>query len=209
MDNENLEPDRERWKADTYVEDWRGILYIMNNVFPRFEEVFTIPKGGWVMEIGIGSGKWSAAFAVAGCNVVAVDYLPEMLDNVIKNYPAISRGMFTVLDDARTLNRVPNNFFSVVLSEGLLEHFLDDETRLLVVKNMVKKLRGGGVFICIVPINSDEEDEHYYTKESFYEELMGTGYFSSATMLGFLINDTKEITQIGFIAQRAMVEAAA
>jgi len=194
----------ERWHPDEYVANYRNAIGVIKEFIFPFLEYIEIENEDWVLEVGVGSGKWSAAFAIMGCNVVGVDNHPGMLDRVRLNFPAISRSMILVLDDARTLNNIPNQFFDIVVSEGLVEHFLDDDERLQVMRNMAVKLKPTeSVLICVVPYNSKEEDEHCYENhEELVRELESLKIFNNLQCFAMTQGDEKSPKLLAVLAGR-------
>lgn len=195
----------ERWDASTYVADWKDVFGVIQEFFPTFEKALDFDEEDLVLEVGVGSGKWSAAFAILGHHCVVVDNNPEMFEQVRKNFPAISKSFIFVLDDARTLNRVPNNTFNIVFSEGLLEHFLDKEERLSVLRAMAKKVRQQlGILIILVPYKTNAPDEHQYEDvEELFSEFKESGMFEDDYTGIKFFSEGEELKIIGVMAIRA------
>jgi cyclopropane fatty-acyl-phospholipid synthase-like methyltransferase len=201
----------QRWKAEEYKSDFRQAIGVIMQFFPSISQVVPfILEGATVLEIGIGSGKWSAAFAIIGCNVVAVDNNYEILENYHKNFPQIYKATTTIFDDAKTLNNIPNKFFDLVFSEGLVEHFLDDNERRIVIVNMFKKLKDSGMCLCLVPRGNVAEDEKLYPHAvDLIKDFSDTGVFESVQ--GFELEATNEDTDktisfVGVFAKNGSIQ---
>lgn len=108
-------------------------------------------EGKRVIELGCGSGLISAKLAEFGADVTLVDSSEEALKLSEKNFHTIGvKGKFlcrNVLDldsDSKFTNQ-----FDIVFSEGLVEHFLDDERKRIfeIHSRLVKE--DGFVFIAV------------------------------------------------------------
>ncbi len=153
----------DRWDPETYNENINSVLGLMNsawftNVWERVKP--KIEKHTKVLEVGSGGGKWSATFALFGCCVTVVDNMPAMLKKVEENFPTFK--MEFIFDDARTLEKIPDETYDLVFSDGLIEHFLDDNVRKKVLQNLFAKVKKGGTLCYTIPARSKESDEHYY-----------------------------------------------
>lgn len=160
----------DRWDPETYNEDFSSVLTLMHTAWISSVLENTKPKIGKgikVLEVGCGGGKWAATFAFFGCSVTVVDNLPAMLEKVKENFPTFK--MEFVLDDARTLKKIPDETYHLVFSDGLVEHFLDDDVRGKVIQNLYAKVKKGGTLCYTVPARTKESDEHYY--ESYNDVL--------------------------------------
>jgi len=202
-----LEKIRERWNPATYEETPESLINFIQT--PWFEAIRTyieLEKYDDVLEVGSGGGKWSACFALYGCNVTVVDILPEMLLKVHNNFPQFKFNLIN--DDARTLEKIENEKFSIIFSDGLVEHFLDENVRRKVIKNMIDKAKFYGVVIYTVPIKTKEEDEHYYeSPEDALNEikLICDEFKISGQVLlqGIIQKDTKQLWAMIFLAKNA------
>lgn len=114
-----------------------------------------LPPASRVLEPGCGSGKFGLAFASLGNHVVILDYLAHILRKVRDT----ERGLGDVLPrqlqgycqgDLESLP-FPSDGFDLVINEGVVEHWLDDELRVRVLREMVRVTRPNGVVAVIVP----------------------------------------------------------
>jgi SAM-dependent methyltransferase len=107
-----------------------------------------LPGAGRTLEVGAGSARLSCWLATAGYRTVCLDYAPGALAAARANYAAARVPGGFVAGDAFG---VPfrERAFDVVLSTGLLEHFVEPTP---IVREMVRVLRPGGLFYSdIVP----------------------------------------------------------
>lgn len=191
--------DEQRWKAEEYRATFENAMGVILQFFNAMNQYMAIKTNQNVLEIGIGSGKWSAAFSIVGCNVVAVDNNLEILDNFHVNFPQISKAILTVQDDATTLRKIPNKTFDIVFSEGLLEHFLDFEERQKVILNMFSKVRPNGICVCLVPKNSVKDDEILYSSpEQLISEFERINGFEKIE--GFTLEASNIESKLNFVA---------
>lgn len=156
-----------KWDADTYTATYMDAIgAIYNTIKPRILSTITIEKGGTVLECGIGSGKFSAGFAVMGYHVYAMDNSPEMIQRAYDNFPNIRfQGIVKDIREPPLMDKTVD----LIFNEGVIEHFLDDEERKQVLTNFYDTVKG---YVSImVPYKSDEEDEIYYTKKKLRDEL--------------------------------------
>lgn len=107
-----------------------------------------LPEVGRTLEVGAGSGRLSCFLAMGGYQTVCLDFSVSALQAARANYSAARvHGSFVAGDGVRLPFR--DGSCDVVLSTGLLEHFEDPSP---IVREMVRVLRGGGVFYSdIVP----------------------------------------------------------
>ena len=122
-----------RWKSECYVSDYTQVRALLRSDWVQgILGNVNLPKGSRVIELGCGSGKFSCAFAMLGYEAWAVDNNPEMLERVRKNFP--DTDITLVYSELPELRGVPRNTFSVSLSEGVVEHFLDRPQRIEVIR---------------------------------------------------------------------------
>ena len=161
-----------RWNANTYVSSFRNVLGPIEKVIiPKILPAIPLKRGDRVLECGIGSGKWSAAFALLGCEVFAMDNSEEILQNACVNFPNIF--IQYILKDIREPDLIDLPV-DLIFNEGVLEHFLDDTERKQVLANFYEAVKG--YISLIVPFKSDEEDEISYTERSLGEEVEAVGF---------------------------------
>jgi SAM-dependent methyltransferase len=111
--------------------------------------------GNLVLEPGCGSGKFSLALASFGCQVVALDYVGEVLSGVRATEQTLSGQWSHPLAGycQGNLEQLPfdDNCFDLVVNEGVVEHWLEEQKRLAVLREMVRVTRAGGVVAILVP----------------------------------------------------------
>ncbi len=129
---------------------------------------------GSTLEVGCGSGHFSALLAASGFETILLDYSPSAIKcakNSFVNLRGRERKRY-ILGDACTIP-IGSNAVDVVLSCGLLEHFEDP---MLSLREMVRVLREGGLFYAdICPRKMSLIglfDFLYRNKEGWYEAKM-------------------------------------
>lgn len=113
-----------------------------------------IEPGADILEAGCGSGKFSVTLATLGYRVVAMDYADSILENVSDLKKQAERyfgeiDLRLVKDDLRNLKT--KNSFDLIFNEGVVEHWLDKEERLNIIKQMKKVAKKGGTVAIFVP----------------------------------------------------------
>jgi len=161
-----------RWGADEYTATYRdAVKAIETMIKPFILSTIDIKNGDTVLECGIGSGKWSAGFALMGFNVYAMDNSRAMIQGAYDNFPNII--FHGIVKDIRDPPLVGAEV-DLIFNEGVIEHFLDDEERKGVLTNFFNAVKG--YVSIIVPYKSEEEDEIYYTKKKLRDELKEVGF---------------------------------
>jgi len=160
------------WDASTYQTTYRSAVGAIEKLIrPLIMSEMNINSGGRVLECGLGSGKWSAGFALLGYQVYAIDNSEAMIEQVRKNFPNIK--IQYIVKDVRDAPLIYPPV-DLLFSEGLIEHFLDDEERMKVLTNFYNAVKG--YVSIIVPYKSIEENEIYYTKKKLCDEVKTAGF---------------------------------
>ena len=114
-----------------------------------------LPPDSLILEPGCGSGKFSLALASLGHRVVALDYVAEVLhglrateQRLVGQWPGQLRGHCQGSLESLPF---PDDTFNLVVNEGVVEHWLDDATRLAVLRQIVRVTQPGGVVAVLVP----------------------------------------------------------
>lgn len=164
-----------RWKPEEYKATGADVINIIAGwLVPYILTDINIKRGGKVLEGGVGSGKWSAAFSVLGYETFALDNSLEMLKQAEKNFPELN--ITFIQKDVQDYPLFKDNGIDLLFSEGLVEHFLDDEVRKNVLHNFYKAVQKGGYIALIVPFESTEEDEIAYSDNMLKEGLEAVGF---------------------------------
>ena len=193
-----------RWNHSEYVANWKHAFGVIQAFFPVLSDHMTlIPAPEMVLELGTGSGKWSAAFTIIGSHVTAVDNNQKMLEQVIDNFPSLHKAIWLLNDDAAVLKWIPDKKYNLVFSEGLYEHFLDIEERERVINLWHSKLAPNGECLILVPDNNVAEDEINFTADSLAEEIVSFDVFDK--WIGFSISyETKATGLAGFVGKKLL-----
>lgn len=138
----------------------------------------SLGRGAEVLEAGCGSGKFSVTLATMGFRVVALDYTDSVLENVLSLKKQAERyfgeiDLRVMKDDLRNLEI--KNSFDLIFNEGVVEHWLDKEERLNVIKQMKKVAKKGGTIAIFVPNGKNP-------LHSWWEWSKFPGYLSAPPM---------------------------
>lgn len=112
------------------------------------------PAGKRILEVGAGTGRDAVTLALAGAEVLTLDYVAGSLHLTRKAAGAAGVTVTPVCGDALG-SPFPDGTFDVVFHQGLLEHFRDVRPLL---RDNARILKPGGHLIVDVP-----QTFHYYT----------------------------------------------
>jgi ubiquinone/menaquinone biosynthesis C-methylase UbiE len=147
-----------------------------------------------ILEAGCGSGKFSVSLAVAGHKVVAMDYTMQMLENT-RDLTAVAEGYYGELEIAliqQDLNNLgfSDESFDIVFNEGVVEHWLDREARIFVLREMARVTKRWGTVVIFVP-NGRHPLYHWWRWTRY------PGYLGSPPMIRYdaasLANELAEV----------------
>lgn len=144
--------------------------------------------GKRILEAGSGTGRISCALACSGADVYLADYSEEALAMSREHFLAHSASGHFVLTDIRNL-QLPDDYFDVVWSSGVLEHFGAYEQR-IILNEMVRVSKNGAKIIVIVPYSNSL----LYQLGKWWSEALGTwpyGVEEPMLSLGQVLEDTK------------------
>ena len=189
-----------RWSGVRYVTNGKDVLNILQAwIIPLLKHI-KLTEGAKILEWGIGSAKWSAAFALLGYEVYGMDFSKDRIEQAKKNFPNIKINY--ILEDVKQLKETEQ--YSLVFSEGVLEHFIDNNERHRVLLNLHASLKSGGYILVIVPYKSEEGDELNYTKAKLKRGLTAANFKTQNMFLkSFLSGDGKTIrVMLGVIGKK-------
>lgn len=134
----NSDPEREHFRLERHQLEfdltWR---YLMEY----------LPAQASILEIGAATGRYTAALALLGHSITAVDMSEMLLDHCRK--VIIDRGVEKqvkfVVADARNLNEVKETGFDAVLLMGPLYHLVEEADRKEALREVYDRLRQGGL----------------------------------------------------------------
>ena len=137
------------------VANWDGVWSGLDNTLTRKDAYHLMDEmkmtylrpllpgtKGWILEVGMGSGRLSCFLAAEGYHSVGIDMSEEALRVAGNNFRIAGVIGTLVKGDAYTLP-FHRDSFDIVLSTGLLEHFDDP---LPIMSEMVRVLKPGGLF---------------------------------------------------------------
>jgi S-adenosylmethionine-dependent methyltransferase len=106
-----------------------------------------LPPHGKILEIGAATGRYTLGLLERGYAVTGVDLSTECLKACQSNLTkaGLQEKAQLILGDARDLSGVPHRNFDAVLLMGPLYHLVEENDRLIALKEAFNRLRLGGV----------------------------------------------------------------
>lgn len=99
-----------------------------------------------LLEIGCGVGRFLKPLACRFKSVYGVDISKEMLSTA-KEYCACLPNISFQLNDGRTLRGIENSSFDFCVSAGVFQHITDIDVIISYIKEALRVLKPGGVFL--------------------------------------------------------------
>jgi len=151
------------------------------------KEILTTTKGNIegkrILEVGAGSGSDVIVLAKKGAVGVALDFSKESI-NICQKLAKQERVVVkTILADCRQIP-IESNYFDLVFSVGLVEHFMDPVT---ILREQLRVLKKGGFLIIDVP-------QKYNCYTIIKKIRMLTGSFPFGWETEYSVNGLKRIT---------------
>jgi ubiquinone/menaquinone biosynthesis C-methylase UbiE len=149
--------ERARRDAFFYIASWRkdwdetsffksGEQDYLRLVLPILQKLQFEPAGKVMAELGCGAGRMTRSFAQRFQSVSAVDVSPEMQSRA-KEYLQSFSNIHWVLSNGETLSSIENASMDFVFSYLVLQHIPTKEVVFTAVREMMRILRPGGVFL--------------------------------------------------------------
>lgn len=147
-------------------------------------------KGGNILEIGAGTGRYSIALAREGYKVTAVELVETNLE-VLKSNSRDMNNIDSYQGDALDLGRFESDMFDVTLLFGPMYHLYDKEDAHKAIEEAIRVTKSNGIilvaFLSVYAIMSDnylcgnlaaglEENFDNGYKVKHFEEQLFTGY---------------------------------
>jgi SAM-dependent methyltransferase len=108
------------------------------------------PGGKRILEMGCGSGYTSLALAERGALCTLLDLSPEALSVAAESFTRAGLPAPELVNEDALHTSLPTGTFDVVWNGGVIEHFYDSGKNLL-IQEMVRLTKPGGVVIILVP----------------------------------------------------------
>jgi len=135
---------RARWKLRTYSRTWR-----------RLYRLLSINPATTFFEVGCGGGSQLVPLALHGHRVAGIDVSTDVLERCRAHARTVEayagRELSIELYRGDFLDFSHDATYDVVFNFGVIEHFLDDEERLLALRKMLLLARPGGHVVSVVP----------------------------------------------------------
>lgn len=176
------------------------IKYLKTTFLKKVIKHGKIKKGSKILDVGCGGGTDSVPLALMGCEVTAID----VNENMIKNLMEYKNGVEVVIGNELKIDaivgnlidvKLNENYYDVVFSNGVLEHYLDDKMRKRVIEKMAKFVKPGGYIITGVP-NGKHPFRQKFKKEGL------AGYSKELPELDY----SKELFEIDFNMDKLKIE---
>jgi len=142
--------------------------------------ISAIPKGGYVLDLGCGPGRSTAAMIAAGLRADATDASPEMIKAAFELFQIkVKLATFTELDAIGTYDGV---YASFCLLHAPKTDFLQH------LKRIHTALKPGGVLHLGMKLGAGETRDTfgrfyaYYSENELWEHLIAAGFRSVATL---------------------------
>jgi ubiquinone/menaquinone biosynthesis C-methylase UbiE len=108
------------------------------------------PGGKRILEMGCGSGYTSQELAQRGARCTLLDLSGEALRLAAESFTRAGLAAPELVNEDALQTSLPTGVFDVVWNGGVIEHFYDSGKRLL-LQEMIRLTRPGGVVIVLVP----------------------------------------------------------
>lgn len=128
---------------------------VWKRIFSRIDLPLNAPSGGSVFEFGSGGGQHLLMLALHGWRAVGIDCVHSATEGAkefFEEAKKVSGGNLSAnFIEGDFLEFAPNEKYDIVFHNGVLEHFLDEEERLLAIGKMFEITKSGGYVISMVP----------------------------------------------------------
>jgi len=164
--------------ADFYSRVCGNVKQLEGNIFEHAVLIETIAKliapGDKVLEVGAGTGVMAAPLAYGGAKVLSIDNSTEILKMAQINAKLMGTNIEYMEADAFHLP-FKDREFKVAFSEGLLEHYTDDDIAKLVAEHQ----RVSDFVVVSVPLKGSQNialgNERWLSMEEWEAKLTPMG----------------------------------
>ena len=136
-------------------------------------DFYNLEKKNTLLDIGTGRGEFLQGFSECGLNTFGVDQF-----DVVKDY--FPENKITICDLENEKLPFEDNYFDVVFSKSVIEHFYHPEK---LAKEMLRVLKPGGIAITLTP------DWHYNYREVYDDYTHRTPFTKTSLNDFFLIHN--------------------
>lgn len=145
----------------------------------------SLAKKGRLLDIGCGTGEFLNACKLNGWEVSGIEPGERARNYAIKQY-----GL--KVGEESALNQLPQHSFDVISLWHVLEHVPDLNTRILEIKDLLKK---NGSLIIAVPNSASWDAKHYKQKWAAYDVPRHLYHFTPATIEKLLAKHGFKLSQ--------------
>lgn len=154
-----------KWDASKYAKDFKFVHKYGEDVI----ELFNLPCGSSVIDLGCGNGNLTVKLKEKGYNVIGIDDSEDMLKIARENYSDIKFIKGNALDFR--VEPVDGIFSNAVL------HWIDKERHQELLNNISANIKNGGEFVCEFGGYGCAETVHSALKDIFNKR--GYKYFKN------------------------------
>jgi len=141
-------------------EDFRIYSEMVEQVLPIYRK--HLKDGARILDVGCGLGCSSIPLSTRGYEVVGIDNDPRVIRAARQNGKKFGgRIQFKLMDAFDIDERFDQDSFDACMHGGLLEHFPEDQIRVLIDK----QLRIAPLIFCSVPVRTERTMRHYGIRE--------------------------------------------
>lgn len=142
-------PDWYKKLFDCLGEKYFDLAYVQNTLQETgfLEELFQLPPGSQILDVGCGPGRHAIEFAKRGYRVTGLDHSPKMLKIAKELAKKEKVEISLILEDARKMSFAEEFDAAISLYEGAFSLMESDEENILILENVFHSLKQGGKFI--------------------------------------------------------------
>jgi SAM-dependent methyltransferase len=114
------------------------------------------PETSVAADFGAGSGRWTSRLLPYFSQVYALEPSDGASTVLIKKF--VNESRVKILQETVGMNSIPSNSLDLAMSLGVLHHIPDTG---LAIKDVVSKIKSGGVFLCYLYYKLDNKPIYY------------------------------------------------
>lgn len=158
LNQDGIESFSREWAAFDYLEaqtdgalDSQFLAYCAPIDLTQFN-----PENSLAADFGAGSGRWASRILPFFSLVYAVE--PSLGAIKVLHKRFLNENRVRILQETVGENSIPSNSLDFAMSLGVLHHIPDTE---LAIKDIARKIKSGGVFLCYLYYKLDDKPFYY------------------------------------------------